>query len=56
MPLFPIQIFVSVLIAGWGLVMLVLGGVWMNPVWVGLGVAVALVGLPFLRNLLPDRR
>lgn len=56
MNLFPVQAILSILIAAWGAAMIVLGAVWFNLVWLGLGGAVLLVGLPFLRNLLPDRR
>ena len=56
MNLFPVQAILSILIAVWGATMIVLGAVWFNLVWLGLGGAVLLVGLPFLRNLLPDRR
>lgn len=56
MNLFPVQAIPSILIAAWGAAMIVLGAVWFNLVWLGLGGAVLLVGLPFLRNLLPDRR
>ena len=56
MNFFPVQAILCVLIAAWGAAMIVLGAVWFNLVWLGLGGAVLLVGLPFLRNLLPDRR
>ena len=50
-----IQAVVCMLIALWGFSMVVMGLVWSNLVWLGLGVAVLVVGLPFTRNLLPDR-
>lgn len=56
MNLFPVQAILCILIAAWGAAMIVLGAVWFNLVWLGLGGAVLLVGLPFLRNLLPDRQ
>lgn len=50
-----LQAGLCLLIALWGLSMIVMGMVWSNVIWLGLGVAVLVVGLPFLRNLLPDR-
>lgn len=39
-----------VLITLWGIAMTVLGMVWENWTWAVLGIAVCLVGLPFVRN------
>lgn len=50
-----IQATLCLLIALWGLSMIVMGMVWRNVIWLGLGAAVLVVGLPFMRNLLPDR-
>jgi hypothetical protein len=50
-----LQAGLCLLIALWGVSMIVIGMVWSNVVWCGLGAAVLVVGLPFLRNLLPDR-
>ena len=50
-----LQAGLCLLIALWGLAMIVVGMVWSNVIWLGLGAAVLVVGLPFLRNLLPDR-
>ncbi len=50
-----IQTALCLLIALWGLSMIVMGVVWRNVIWLGLGAAVLVVGLPFMRNLLPDR-
>ena len=50
-----LQVALCLLIALWGLSMIVMGMVWRNGIWFVLGVAVLVVGLPFMRNLLPDR-
>ena len=50
-----IQTALCLLVALWGLSMIVMGMVWRNVIWLGLGAAVFVVGLPFLRNLVPDR-
>ncbi len=50
-----IQAALCLLIALWGLSMIAMGMVWRNGIWFVLGGAVLVVGLPFLRNLLPDR-
>ncbi len=50
-----LQAALCVLIALWGVSMVVMGMVWRNVIWFGLGSAVLVVGLPFLRNLWPDR-
>ena len=50
-----LQVALCLLIVLWGLSMIVMGMVWRNVIWFVLGVAVLVVGLPFLRNLLPDR-
>ena len=48
-----IQATLCLLIGLWGLSMIVMGMVWRNVIWLGLGAAVLVVGLPFMRNLLP---
>jgi hypothetical protein len=48
-----VQGVVCLLISLWGVVMLMLGIVWAQAIWVLLGVAVLIVGLPFVRNMLP---
>jgi len=50
-----LQVALCLLIVLWGLSMIVMGMVWRNGVWFVLGAAVLVVGLPFMRNLLPDR-
>ncbi len=45
-----IQTLVCMLIVLWGVAMLVVGVVWLNSTWLGLGLAVLIVGLPFVRN------
>ena len=50
-----LQAALCLLIALWGLSMIVMGMVWRNIIWFVLGAAVLVVGLPFMRNLLPDR-
>ena len=50
-----IQATLCLLIGLWGLSMIVMGMVWRNTIWLCLGAAVLVVGLPFMRNLLPDR-
>ncbi len=55
MNLVVLQVALCLLIALWGVSMIVMGMVWRNVIWFGLGAAVLVVGLPFLRNLLPDR-
>lgn len=50
-----IQATLCLLIGLWGLSMIVMGMVWRNVIWLGLGAAVLVVGLPFMRNLLPDQ-
>lgn len=50
-----LQAALCLLIVLWGLSMIVMGMVWRNGIWFVLGAAVLVVGLPFLRNLLPDR-
>ena len=50
-----LQIALCLLIVLWGLSMIVMGMVWRNGIWFVLGAAVLVVGLPFMRNLLPDR-
>ncbi len=53
---FAIQAMLCVLIALWGTAMIVMGLVWGNLIWLGLGTAILIIGLPFTRNLMPDRR
>lgn len=53
---FAIQAILCLLIALWGAAMIGMGLVWGNLIWFGLGAAILLAGLPFTRNLLPDRR
>ena len=50
-----LQAALCLLIALWGLSMIVMGMVWRNIIWFVLGAAVLVVGLPFMRNLLPGR-
>ncbi len=50
-----LQVALCLLIVLWGLSMIVMGMVWRNGIWFVLGAAVLVVGLPFMRNLLPDR-
>lgn len=50
-----LQATLCLLIALWGLSMIVMGMAWRNGIWFVLGAAVLVVGLPFMRNLLPDR-
>ena len=50
-----LQVALCLLIVLWGLSMIVMGMVWRNGLWFVLGAAVLVVGLPFMRNLLPDR-
>lgn len=38
------------LISLWGAAMLLLGMVWRDLVWMGLGLAVLVIGLPFVYN------
>lgn len=45
-----VQSVLCVLIAVWGIAMIVLGVVWENWTWTLLGIAVLVVGLPFARN------
>jgi hypothetical protein len=52
MNLLIIQAAVCMLISLWGAAMLVIGLVWLNPTWILLGLAVLIVGLPFVRNAL----
>jgi hypothetical protein len=47
-----VQSLLCALIALWGLAMIVIGMVWANWVWALFGIAVLIVGLPFLRNAL----
>ncbi len=47
-----IQGLVCILIALWGVAMLVVGVIRGNPTWMVLGLAVFIVGLPFARNAL----
>ena len=51
----PLQIIMSILIALWGVAMMLMGLAWGELLWLGFGVAVLIVGLPFTRNLLPDQ-
>ena len=50
-----LQAALCLLIALWGVSMIVMGLVWRNGIWFVLGAAVLVVGLPFMCNLLPDR-
>ena len=50
MKLLVLQGLVCVLISLWGAAMLLLGMVWRNLIWMGLGLAVLIVGLPFVYN------
>ena len=52
---FAIQATLCILIALWGTAMIVIGLVWGNLIWLGLGAAIFVIGLPLTRNLLPDR-
>jgi hypothetical protein len=52
MSLLAIQGLVCILIAFWGATMLVVGVIGGNPTWMGLGLAVLIIGLPFARNAL----
>jgi len=52
MHLLAIQGLVCILIALWGVAMLVVGVIRGNPTWMVLGLAVFIVGLPFARNAL----
>lgn len=45
-----IQSLLCVLIAVWGIAMVILGMIWENWTWAVLGIAVLSVGLPFVRN------
>jgi type IV secretory pathway TrbD component len=45
-----IQSALCVLITLWGIAMVIIGMVWENWTWALLGVAVLIVGLPFVRN------
>jgi hypothetical protein len=60
MNLLPVQVVVCVLISLWGVAVLMLGAVWGNWVWALLGLAILIVGLPFVRNAFrsngPSRR
>ena len=51
---FAIQATLCILIALWGAAMIVTGLVWGNLIWLGLGTAIFVIGLPLTRNLLPD--
>ncbi len=53
---FFIQAMLCVLIALWGAAMIGMGLVRGNLIWLGLGTAILVFGLPFTRNLMPDRR
>ena len=48
--LLAIQGLVCILIALWGETMLAVGVIEGNPTWMGLGLAVLIIGLPFARN------
>lgn len=52
MNLLIIQAVVCMLISLWGAAMLVIGLVEFNPTWILLGLAILIVGLPFVRNAL----
>jgi hypothetical protein len=56
MNLLAIQGVVCLLISLWGLAMLVLGAVWANVTWAVLGLAVLIVGLPFVRTVFRSSR
>ena len=47
-----IQSLLCVLIVLWGLAMVLIGMVWANWTWALLGIAVLIVGLPFVWNAL----
>lgn len=47
-----IQSLLCVVITLWGLAMIVMGMIWAKWIWALLGVAVVIVGLPFVRNAL----
>jgi hypothetical protein len=46
-----IQSLLCVLIVLWGLAMVIIGMVWANWTWILLGLAVLIVGLPFVWNV-----
>jgi hypothetical protein len=48
-----VQGVVCLFISLWGVVMLMLGIVWAQASWMLLGGAVLIVGLPFVRNMIP---
>ena len=50
-----IQAMLCILIALWGVAMIVMGLVGGNLIWLGLGTAILVIGLPFTRNLMSDR-
>ena len=52
---FAIQATLCILITLWGAAMIVIGLVWGNLIWLGLGTTIFVIGLPLTRNLIPDR-
>ena len=52
---FAIQATLCILITLWGAAMIVIGLVWCNLIWLGLGTVISCIGLPLTRNLMPDR-
>ncbi len=46
-----IRTIASVAILFWGLVTLLIGVVAMNPSWIGIGIVLSIVGIPFLAGL-----
>jgi len=51
---FAIQATLCILIVLWGAGMIVIGLISGNLIWLGLGAAIFVIGLPLTRNLLPD--
>ena len=51
---FAIQATLCILIVLWGAAMIVIGLISGNLIWLGLGAAIFVIGLPLTRNLLPD--
>ena len=51
---FAIQAMLCILIVLWGAAMIVIGLISGNLIWLGLGAAIFVIGLPLTRNLLPD--
>lgn len=51
MPVVIIQTLLCLLVAVWGIAMTILGMIWENWTWAVLGIAVCIVGLPFVRNV-----